>query len=443
MNRTEQLGIQPIGKLLLKFSIPAIIGMLVNALYNIIDRIFIGHGVGALGLAGVTVAFPVMTTIMALGMLIGIGGGALTSIKLGQQNKEQADKILGNAVTLFIIFSLATMTVGLIFLKPILSLLGASKEVLPYAEGYTRIILLGVLFQYFSFGMNNFVRVEGNPHIAMITMLIGAVLNTILNPIFIYSLDMGVEGAAWATVLSQGVTTAWILYHFLSKNSILHLKKDNLKLDLEIVKKILAIGSAPASVQLGASLVGTITNINLKIYGGHYAQAAMGAIMSIAMVFLMPIFGINQGAQPIIGYNYGAQFYRRVKRTLFYAIAAATIFSVIGFIAVELFPNVFILMFNKNPKMLHIGVEGIRIYLFMLPVIGFQIVSANYFQAVGKPQKALVLSLLRQVVILIPLLYILPKSLGLRGVWLSAPISDFISAVITFIVLWHEMRHFK
>lgn len=443
MNRTEQLGIQPIGKLLLKFSIPATIGMLVNALYNIVDRIFIGHGVGALALAGVTVAFPIMTIIMALGMLIGIGGGALTSIKLGQQNKEEADKILGNAVTLFLGFSLATMSIGLIFLNPILSQLGASKEVLPYAEGYTRVILLGVLFQYFSFGMNNFVRVEGNPHIAMVTMLIGAILNSILNPIFIYSLDMGVKGAAWATVLSQGVTTIWIFYHFLSSNSILHLKKENLKLDIKRVKKILAIGSAPASVQLGASLVGTITNINLKVYGGNYAQAAMGAIMSIGMVFLMPIFGINQGAQPIIGYNYGAGFYGRVKRTLLYAIGAATIFSTIGFIAVERFPHAFIMMFNKNPKMLSIGVEGIQIYLFMLPVIGFQIVSANYFQAVGKPQKALTLSLLRQVVILIPLLYILPKYLGLRGVWLSAPISDLIAVMITFFVLRHELRQLK
>ena len=425
----------------MKFSIPAIVGMLVNALYNVVDRIFIGRGVGKLALTGVTVTFPIANIILAFGMLVGIGTAALISIKLGQQKKEEAEHILGNALTLIIISSIIVTGLGLLFLEPMLIKFGASSETLPYAKEYITIILIGVIFQNIGFGLNNTIRSEGNPRIAMYTMLIGGVLNTVLDPLFIFVFNMGTKGAAIATVISQAVNTLWVLYYFLGGKSVLKIHYKNLKLNFKVVMSIFAIGMSPFSMQIAASIVTIISNRSLVKYGGDLALGSMGIIMSIIMMVLMPIFGINQGCQPIIGYNYGAKKYHRVKHTLKLAILAATIITTTGFIIIQLFPVQFISIFNKDPELIAIGVHGIRVYLFMTPVIGFQIVSSNYFQAIGKAKISIFLGLSRQVIILIPLLFVLPRFFGLNGVWMSGPTSDALASILTAIFLLVEIKH--
>ncbi|HNR05467.1 MAG TPA: MATE family efflux transporter [Bacillota bacterium] len=442
MDTSKQLGEEKISKLLLKFSIPAIVGMLVNALYNVVDRIFIGNSVGPLGIAGITIGFPIMLVIMAFAMLIGIGANSLISIRLGEQRKEEAELILGNAVVMLVITSMTISGTGLIFIEPLLRIFGASAAVLPYAKEYLSIILLGTVIQTVGFGMNNFIRAEGNPRIAMFTMIIGAILNTILDPIFIYVFGLGIRGAAIATVLSQAVSASWVLYHFFGGRSTLKVHTKNLRLHTPIVVKIVSLGAATFFMQMAASVLNAIMNKSLVIYGGDIAVSGMGVIMSIAMLILMPIFGINQGAQPIIGYNYGALEFDRVKKALKLAVAAATIITTIGFILTRVFPSQLILLFNRTDKdLLNFGTRAISIYLIFLPIIGFQIVSANYFQAVGKPKHAAFLSLSRQVLILIPALLILPLFFGLEGLLMAGPASDLISSVITGIFLIRELKN--
>ncbi|NLK97898.1 MAG: MATE family efflux transporter [Epulopiscium sp.] len=439
-DRQEQLRSEKIGTLLLKFSIPAIVGMLVNALYNIVDRIFIGQGVNALAITGIGLVFPIMTVMMAFGMLIGIGSTALISIRLGEKRQDEAEHILGNAFTLLVIVSLAITVLGLIFIDPLLVIFGASPDTIGYAKDYIVIILYGTIFNALGFGLNNIIRAEGNPKAAMLTMLLGAIINTILDPIFIFVFNMGVKGAAYATIIGQLANTIYVLSYFNSKKSILKIHRKHMKLSKEIVIGIFAIGMSPFAMQMAASVVQLLSNNALKTHGGDLAIGAMSIISSAVMIFFMPIFGINQGAQPIIGYNYGAKQYDRVKHTLKLAVGAATVISLVGFITVQVFPQAIIRIFNDDPELLRIGSSGIRVYLAMMPIIGFQIVSANYFQAIGKAKISMFLSLLRQVTLLIPLLLILPPIFGLTGVWLSAPTADFISSIITGIYVWRDMR---
>ena len=442
MDHTKQLGEARISKLLLKFSIPAITGMVVNALYNVVDRIFIGQGVGRMGIAGLTIVFPLMTVMMALSMLIGLGATALISIRLGEQRKQEAELIVGNAMVCLALIAVTVTVFGLIFINPLLKLFGASNDVLPYARDYMRIILWGAIFMSIGFGMNHFIRAEGNPKIAMLTMLLGAITNTILDPIFIFILGWGVRGAAWATIISQAASAVWVLSYFLRKKSHLRIEIRNLRLKLAVIRQITAIGSAPFLMQLAASVIGVILNTSLLRYGGDLAISAMGIVNSIAMFFLMPLFGINQGAQPIIGYNYGAEKYDRVKKTLKLAITAATLVALFGFTMMRLFPQSLAGLFSKkDAQLISLSSRAMQIYLMMLPIIGFQIVSANYFQAVGKPKQAMILSLSRQVLLLIPALLILPRLFGLNGVFYAGPVADFGSSVITGTWLFFELRH--
>lgn len=442
MDRTQELGQEKISKLLFKFSIPAIVGMVVNSLYNVVDRIFIGQGIGSLGIAGITIGFPIMLVSMAFAMMIGIGATSLISIKLGEQKPKEAELVLGNAVILLIIVSILFAGIGLAFLNPLLHFFGASETVLPYASQYIRIILSGTLFMSIGFGMNNFIRAEGNPRVAMYTMLIGAVLNTILDPIFIFLLDWGIEGAAFATILSQAVSALWVLYYFLSGSSRLRIIKANFKLVPTVVTRIMVIGLPPFTMQIAASVLTVILNNNLSTYGGDVAIAAMGIINTITMLILMPIFGINQGAQPIIGYNYGARQYDRVKEALKLAIIAATIVVTFGFVVTRIFPQQLIMLFNREDQaLIDLGTRAVKVFLIGLPIIGFQIVGANYFQAVGKPTQAMILSLSRQVLLLIPLVIILPKFYGLNGLMYAGPVSDIFSSLITGFWLLLEMRY--
>jgi len=444
MERAKLLGTESIGKLLLKFCIPAIVGMVVNALYNVVDRIFIGRGVDGRAIGGIYVGMPVTLVLMAFSMLIGIGGNTLVSIRLGEGKKEEADKITSNALILLGIISTIISLLGLIFLEPLLKSFGASESNLQYAMDYLRIILIGAPLQAIGFGMNNFIRGDGSPKIAMITMLIGAILNTILDPIFIFIFNMGVEGAALATIISQGVSAIWVMRYFINGNSMLTIKKDYLHLKAPIVKQILTNGFAPFSMQIAASLVAILLNNNLQKYGGDLATSSMGVINSVSMMILMPIFGINQGSQPIMGFNYGSGKYDRVKQTLKYAVLGSTVITTAGFILTQVFPVQIIQLFISNEadlaEILGYAIPGLKTYLFMLPIVSFQIVSTAYFQAIGMPKHSMLLSLSRQVLILIPALIILPQILGLQGVWLSGPIADLTASIIT---AFFVIRSFK
>jgi len=440
MERSKSLGEEKISVLLWRFSLPAIVGMVVNALYNVVDSIFVGRGVGEIGLAAVTIAFPIMIILMGFGMLVGVGASAVVSLRLGEHKQHEAEKILGNAFTLAAILSVSLSAGMLLFLDPILIALGAEAEVLPYARDFTRIILLGSIFMYIGFGLNSVVRAEGNPQMAMKTILISSGLNIALNPLFIFTFELGISGSALATVVSQGVSAIWVLVYFLSTKSLLRLRIANLKLDKEIVSSIFKIGLSPFLMQIAASVVTVLFNFSLLKYGGELAVASIGIITRIAMLMLMPIFGLSQGLQPIIGYNYGAKNYHRVIKALKIAIYSATIFSIVGFLIVQIFDTQIIMLFNDNPDLIEIGSHGMRIYLFMLPVIGFQIIGANYFQAVGKAGYAIILSMSRQVIILIPLVLLLPGILGLNGAWLASPIADLVAAILTGIFLMKEIK---
>ncbi|MBS6007827.1 MAG: MATE family efflux transporter [Clostridium baratii] len=445
MNKQKRLGEEPILKLLLSFSIPAIVGMVVNTLYNIIDRMYIGRieGIGPLALTGVGITMPIMTIILAFGMLVGIGTAARVSLKLGEHNKDSAEEHLGNAFTLIIIISIAITILGLLFLDPILGIFGASENTEIYARQYMQIIFVGTIVNMLSFGLNHSIRSDGSPKVAMLSMLIGAITNIILDPIFIFGFGMGVRGAAIATVISQILTTIWILQYFTVGKSIIKLKASNLKLKLPIIISIFSIGMSPFSMQLAASVVQVLANNSLKEYGGDLAIGAMTIISSVSMIFLMPIFGINQGSQPIIGYNYGAKQYDRVKETVKYGAIAATIIVVIGWIVTQSAPQVLIAIFNNDPELVGIATNGIKIYLFMMPLVGFQVISSNYFQSIGKAKISMFLSLLRQVILLIPCILILPKIFELNGIWLSGAVCDGLSSLITGIIFFYSVKKLK
>lgn len=446
MNKQKRLGELSIIKLLIEFSVPAIIGMIVNTIYNIIDRMYIGHipNIGNVAIAGVGITMPIMIIILAFGMLIGIGTATRISIKLGEHDKVSAEKHLGNAFTLVIIVSLILTVLGFIFMDPLLNIMGASKNTIIYAEQYIEIIFVGIIVNIISFGLNHPIRSDGSPKVAMMSMLIGAILNIILDPILIFNLNMGVRGAAIATVISQLVGAIWVVYYFTKGKSMLKIKKKYLKLEKETVISIFAIGISPFSMQIAQCLVQVISNNALQTHGGDTAVAAMTVINSLAMIFLMPIFGINQGMQPIVGYNYGAKKYDRVKQTVRYCIILATIIVLVGFLTVEILPEKLILIFNDDSELMRVGVNGMRIYLSMLPLIGGQIIVSNYFQSIGKVKISMFLSLLRQVIVLIPCLIIIPRIYGLTGVWLAGPVSDFIAFVAsTFIFIKTSGELFK
>lgn len=441
MDRTLRLEKEKISKLLLDFSIPAIIGMIVMASYNIVDRIFVGRGVGSLAISGVTVTFPIIIIFMAFGMLVGVGATANVSIKLGEKNITEAEKILANAFSLAVGISVIMMIIGYAYADTFLIAFGASDEILPYARDYTHVLLAGTIFQAIAFALNNIIRGEGNPKMAMTTMIISAVINVILNPIFIFGLHMGVKGSALATVIAQMISAIWVMSYFFGRKSHVRFHFKYMKLEKEIVLKIFAIGMSPFSMQIAASVVTIIFTKSLAHYGGDLAIAVMGIGMSVINFILMPIFGINQGSQPIIGYNYGAKQFDRVKEVLKLATIVSTLICIFGAASVMFFSREIIGIFSKDDlPLVELGSHALRVFLFMLPVVGFQIVNAGYFQAVGKAKHAMVLTLFRQVILLIPMLLILPHFFDLEGIWLAEPVSDFFSSILSFILIYVELK---
>lgn len=432
------------GKLIFSFSLPVVIGMIVMASYNIVDRVFVGRGVGALAISGIAITFPFIVIFMAFSMLVGVGAASVLSIRLGEKKVGEAEQTLGNALTLAVIISIIMTAAFYIMLDPLLSVFGGSGEVLQYAKDFSHVMLLGGVFQMVSFTMNNLIRAEGNPKMAMTTMIIGSVLNMVLNPIFIFVFHWGIKGSAWATVISQFINSVWVLAYFFGKRSHVHFHFRNLKLQTDIVKKIFSIGVSPFIMQVSASVVIVIFNNSLAKYGGDLAIASMAVTNAITMFIVMPIFGINQGIQPILGYNFGAKLYHRVRRIFELGIMAATVLCVAGFVVVMIFADGLVASFAEdNPALIEIGARALRIYLLMLPFVGYQIIGAAYFQAVGKPKYSMILTVLRQIGILIPAVFILPLFLKLDGVWAAGPVADGISAILSAVFILNEMKILK
>lgn len=433
-----------INRLLWKYFLPAFTGVLVNALYNIVDRIFIGRGVDALALSGLSAVFPLMLIIFAFGMLVAIGANVRISINMGKKDYKRAEWVLGNAVSLGIIISALLTLFGYLYRYPLLKMFGAGEGALPYALEYFEYILFANVFATIGFILNNACRAEGNPKTAMYSLFISAGTNTILDPIFIFGFGMGVKGAAIATIISQFVLCIWVVAHFYSKRSALKLHFVNLRPNWQIIYYIITIGFAPFSMQMAASAVQAVLNTQLIRYGGELAVGAMGIINSVAQLLVMSIIAINMASQPIIGFNFGAQRYDRVRQTLLTCVKAATLIAITGFAFTQLFPGAIVRIFNTdNLQLYELGRKGLRIFTMFFPVVGFQIIIGSYYQSIGKAGIAALLSLLRQVIILIPVLYILPLWKGLDGVWYANPLSDLLAAVVASIFFIKALRKLK
>lgn len=441
----KALGEEPVSKLLLKFSIPAIVGMMVNALYNIVDRIYIGNSpdLGANGIAGITIAFPIMIILMSLGVLFGIGGATLFSIKLGQKKPEDAQQVLGNAAMLLFLAGLAFLVLGQLFLKQILTLFGASEQVMPYATAYMRVIFFGAIFQVVSMGLNNFIRADGNPKVAMLSMVIGAGTNTILDPIFIYGFGWGMAGAALATIISQLGSFIWILSYFIGKRGHVKLHFKTMKLKRKIVRTITSLGLPSFTLQVAMSALNIVLNKTLLNYGGDLGISAMGIVNSIQTILLMPVIGLNQGVQPIISFNFGAKNYDRVKKAEKLAIISATALVLVGYLATRFFPTFLVSMFNQEPALLDLGSFALQRWFLLTPLIGFQIIGGNFFQAIGKSKIAMFLTLSRQVLFLMPGILIFPLFFGLEGILLAAPVADFLSTLVTALIFFNGIKNLE
>lgn len=439
---STRLGEQKISKLLLNLSLPATVGMLVNALYNLVDTIFVGRGVGAIAIGGLTVAFPIQMIIVAFAMMIGIGAASAISRSLGEKNIERADYVAGNSFLCVIILSAIISALGLIFTEPMLRIFGSTETILPYAKDYIKIILWGNIFFSFAMSSNNLIRAEGNAKVAMATMLIGAILNIILDPIFIFIFKLGIKGAALATIISQFISFLYILTYLYSGKSSLKIKLYHLKPKISIIKEIFAVGSAAFFRQVSGSVVAIVVNNSLRVFGGDIALIIVGMLQRITMFMFMPLFGVIQGMQPIVGFNYGAKKYDRLKEAVKLSLITATALATFSWLIVELFPVAIISIFTADTEIITKGSLVIRIAVSMIPFIGIQIVAAGLFQSLGKAVPSLVLSLLRQVLLFIPLVIILPRVLGLgiMGIWIAYPAADILSVILTVLYLRSELK---
>lgn len=437
---TDELGTQAIGGLLLRYSIPAIIGMTASSLYNIIDRIFIGQGVGASAISGLAITLPIMNLAVAFGAMVGVGAAVTISIRLGEKNRADAKFVLGNTVFLNVVISIAFSIVVLSFLDEVLRAFGASSETLPYARQFMQIILVANVVTHLYLGLNNIMRASGHPKKAMAATLLTIGINIVLAPLMIFGFKWGIRGAATATVCSQMVGLAWVLLHFAGRRSSVRFERGCFKPRMYIMRDIISIGMSSFLMNLCLCIIMSIINLRLVKYGGDFAVGAFGIINSILMFFAMVVLGLTQGMQPIAGYNYGANQWRRVIEVFRYTVMAASCVTFTGFLMVECVPGLISRAFTTSRDLIDLSTTGMRIVFAVFPLVGFQMVTSNLFQAIGKVQISILLSLSRQVLFLIPALFFLSHIFGLNGVWASMPASDLAASVLTFIVLKNQMK---
>lgn len=436
----RNLETKSVGRLLWEYSLPAVVGMLVMSLYNVVDRIFIGRIVGTDAIAGLTITFPVMNLSAAIGVLIGAGAAARVSILLGMKDHRGAEQVLGNALTMTLLNASIYLAIFAIFIDDILYAFGASDASLPYARDFMLYILPGMLMMNLSFSFNNLMRASGYPTRAMVTMMIGAGANVILAPIFIYVLDMGIKGAAIATDIAMTISMVFVMSHFFNKRSSLHFTKGIFRPRWSIILPIIAIGAAPSLVNAASSLINVIINTSLWQYGGDAAVAAAGIFSTYTSLITTIVVGICQGMQPIIGYNYGARLFARMKRVFWLAAGASTIICTCGSVFGLTFPEWIASAFTIDRELIAVTANALTKSLLLFWIVGFQIVATTFFQSIGMAGKSIFLSLARQVIFLIPLLLFLPNIFGLNGIWLSFPTSDLLATIATALMIWWQFR---
>ena len=440
---TLELGTKPVGKLLVQYAMPAIVAMTASSLYHVIDSIFIGQGVGPLAISGLALTFPFMNLTAAFGAAVGVGASTCISVKLGQKDYSTAQKILGNTVALNLIIGISLSIICIAFLDPILFFFGASENTLPYARDYMLIILLGNVFSHMFFGMNAVLRTAGKPRHAMYATIFTVVMNVILAPLFIYTFDMGIAGAAYATILSQVMALVWQMKLLTDKRELLHIRGGTFGLEKSIVQNILGIGMSPFAMNVCACVVVIFVNKGLQEYGGDLSLGAYGIANRMAFIFVMITMGINQGMQPIAGYNFGAQRMDRLMQVLKYSIIAATVVTTTGFMVAELVPTLCARLFTSDATLIGMSASAIRIIMVTFPIVGFQMVITNFFQSIGKAKISMFLSLSRQMLFLLPLLITLPLWFGVDGIWWAMPISDTIAALVTLVLMATYMKKFR
>ncbi|MCK5586612.1 MATE family efflux transporter [Candidatus Bipolaricaulota bacterium] len=442
-DHSSQLGTAPIRSLLIKMSAPAMVGLMVQAMYNLTDTIFVGRGVGSLAIAGIAISFPIQITVIALAQLFGIGFSSIVSRRLGAGDREEAKHALGNLFTLVIFFSAVIAVCGSLFLPSLLRLFGATEGILPYAADYSRTILLGTPFFMFAMATTAIVRAEGNARVAMWTMIISGLLNIVLDPLFIFGFHLGIRGAALATVLAQATTVMYLIYYFAGGRSSLRTRPHHFRLSWSIVRPAILIGLGSGLRSAASVFTVIILNRSLAPYGGDIAIATFGVINRMIMFLFLPMFGIVQGMMPIVGYNHGADRPERVRQVIRLSTIVTTAMTAGTTLLLLAIPALLLRIFTQDPEVISMGTPAIRIIILAFPTVGFQVVAAGMYQALGKPLPALVLALLRQVILLTPLILLLPRFFGLSGIWASFPIADGVAALITgwmMIVLLRQMR---
>jgi len=437
------LGTEKTGKLLTQYAVPAIVAMTASSLYNITDSVFIGHGVGALAISGLALTFPIMNLAAAFGSMVGVGASTLMSVRLGQKDYDTANKVLGNVFVLNIILGLAFSVVALLWLDPVLYFFGASNETLPYAHDYMVVILSGNVVTHMYMGLNALLRSSGHPQKAMYATIFSVIINLVLNPFFIFVLRWGIQGSAFATIISQTLMLIWQISIFSDKKNFIHLKKGVFRLERKIVMDSLAIGLSPFLMNAAACLIVILINQGLSRYGGDLAIGAYGIVNRVVFLFAMTVMGLNQGMQPIAGYNYGARMFGRVDEVLRKTILIATIIMTAGFLIGELLPRTVASVFTTDAQLISMSEKGLRIVVMFFPVIGFQMVTTNFFQSIGMAKKAIFMSLSRQLIFLLPCLIILPQVWGVNGVWFSMPAADLAASVIAAFMLTRQLRKFR
>ncbi|MFW5981442.1 MAG: MATE family efflux transporter [bacterium] len=440
-SNSARLGEESIGKLLYQLSLPATIAMMVNGLYNVVDTIFIGRGVGPLAIGGLAIAFPIQMLIMGFALMIGVGAASAVSRNLGAKQFEKADKVAGNAFLAITIFGILFTILGLVFVDQLLFIFGATENLLPYARDYIQVILTGSVFFSIAVMSNNLIRSEGNAKDAMTIMLLGAGLNILLDPIFIFAFNLGIRGAALATVSSQFVSFLYLLYYLKSGKSSLKIKLHHLKPDFTVIKEIFSVGFSEFARSSTNSIFSIVVNNSLRIFGGDIAITIFGIVNRVVAFLFMPIIGIVQGMQPIAGFNYGARKIDRVKEVIKLSIIVSTAIAIIGFILGQTIPHVIIRAFVDDQSIIQEGTFVFRIVIAMIPLLGLQFVGGTLFQSLGKPVPALILSLMRQFIILTPLILIMPRLFGLEllGIWLAFPLADILASIVTVFLLKKEI----